>query len=524
MNGNTVFIFISFVVYLLVMIGIGAYCSANTKNTEDFYLGGRKLNGWVAALSAQASDMSGWLLMGLPGAIYLYGFGEAWIGIGLFIGTTLNWLLISKRLRRYTIRSGNAITLPAFFENRYRDQSRILLGVSSVFILLFFLVYTASAFASGGKLVSTVFGLDYHVAITIGSLVILVYTFLGGFMAVCETDFAQGMLMLVGLLAVPILAYASLGGAKVMALIDQSGVQGGVASFSSLFYDGGEPIRGVTILSNLGWGLGYFGMPHILTRFMAVSSERELRKSKVIATVWVALSLSFACLIGWLGRAYLMPVVLDGAEAENIFIRMIIKLFTHQYAFPLIGGIFLCGILAAIMSTADSQLLITSSALTEDLYRGILNPKASEKTALALSRYSVFAVAILAYLIAWNPESSIMGLVSNAWAGFGATFGPVVLLSLFWRRSNQSGAIAGMLGGGLTVIIWDYIPLLDGATLGQGTRLYSLIPGFAAGFLSMLAVSLLTPPPAREILDEFDSVGRMTAAETEGGTEAEVIS
>ena len=336
--GNNIFILAAFFLYLIIMIVIGARCSANTKNTEDFYLGGRQLNGWVAAMSAQAADMSGWLLMGLPGAIYLYGLGEAWIGIGLFIGTTLNWLIVSKRIRRYTIKANNAITLPMFFENRYRDKSRFLLGISSGFIALFFLVYTASAFASGGKLISAVFGLDYHAAATIGALVILVYTFLGGFMAVCETDFIQGLLMLVGLFMVPIVACITLGFDNVSPLLEQSGVTGGVASFSNIMEDGGEPIRAVTIISNLGWGLGYFGMPHILTKFMAVSNEKELQKSKVIAIVWVAISLSFACLIGWCGRAYMMPEVLDGTNAEKIFIRMIMKMFTSQFALPLIGG------------------------------------------------------------------------------------------------------------------------------------------------------------------------------------------
>ena len=511
--GNNVFILAAFFLYLIVMVVIGARCSANTKNTEDFYLGGRQLNGWVAAMSAQAADMSGWLLMGLPGAIYLYGLGEAWIGIGLFIGTTLNWLIVSKRIRRYTIKANNAITLPMFFENRYRDKSRFLLGISSGFIALFFLVYTASAFASGGKLISAVFGLDYHAAATIGALVILVYTFLGGFMAVCETDFIQGLLMLVGLFMVPIVACITLGFDNVSPLLEQSGVTGGVASFSNIMEDGGEPIRAVTIISNLGWGLGYFGMPHILTKFMAVSNEKELQKSKVIAIVWVAISLSFACLIGWCGRAYMMPEVLDGTNAEKIFIRMIMKMFTSQFALPLIGGVFLCGILAAIMSTADSQLLITSCSLTEDIYRGIINPKAPEKAALNLSRYTVLVVAIVAYIFAWDPNSSVMGLVSNAWAGLGATFGPVVLLSLFWRRANRQGAIAGMLGGGLTVIVWDYLPLIGGKTIGGVTGLYSLIPGFFLGLLAMYAVSLATPAPSEEIVKEFDEVANLKEGE-----------
>ena len=511
--GVSGYILLAFFLYLVMMIVIGARCSANTKNTEDFYLGGRQLGAWVAAMSAQAADMSGWLLMGLPGAIYLYGLGEAWIGIGLFIGTTLNWLIVAKPLRRYTIKAGNAITLPAFFENRYRDKSRVLLGVSSTFIILFFLVYTASAFASGGKLLSAVFGLDYHTACTIGALVILVYTFLGGFMAVCETDFVQGLLMLVGLFAVPIIACVTLGFDHIGPMLEQTGVAGGVQSFSNIMEDGGEPIRFVTIISNLGWGLGYFGMPHILTKFMAVSNEQELKKSKVIAIIWVAISLSFACLIGWCGRAYMLPEILDGTNSEKIFINMIMKMFTSQFSLPIIGGIFLCGIMAAIMSTADSQLLITSCSLTEDLYRGIINPKAPEKTALNLSRYSVLAVAIVAYLIAWNPNSSIMGLVSNAWAGFGSTFGPVVLLSLFWRRANRQGAIAGMLGGGLTVIVWDYLPLISGKTIGSATGLYSLIPGFAIGLAAMVIVSLVTPEPSEEIVREFDEVKNLKEGE-----------
>ena len=507
------YILAAFFLYLIMMIVIGARCSANTKNTEDFYLGGRQLNGWVAAMSAQAADMSGWLLMGLPGSIYLYGLGEAWIGIGLFIGTALNWIIVSKKLRRYTIKAQNAITLPAFFENRYEDKSRVLLGVSSVFIVLFFLVYTASAFASGGKLISAVFGLDYHAAATIGALVILVYTFLGGFMAVCETDFIQGLLMLVGLFAVPIIACVTLGFDRIGPALEQTGVAGGVASFSNIMEDGGEPIRFVTIISNLGWGLGYFGMPHILTKFMAVANEKELQKSKVIGIVWVAISLGMACLIGWCGRAYMLPEILDGTNAEKIFINMIMNMFTVQFALPLIGGVFLCGILAAIMSTADSQLLITSCSLTEDLYRGIFNPKASEKTALNLSRYSVLGVAIIAYLIAWDPNSSIMHLVSNAWSGFGSTFGPVVLLSLFWRRANREGAIAGMLGGGITVIIWDYIPLFGGQTIAGLTSLYSLIPGFAIGLISMVVVSLDTPEPPESVTRMFDEVTAMKDGE-----------
>lgn len=506
---SIVWVLIAFGVYLVGMILIGAGYAKKTKSTEDYFLGGRGLNGWVAALSAQASDMSGWLLMGLPGAIYLAGTGECWIAIGLFIGTVFNWMMISSRLRRYTIEANNSLTLPAYFENRFNDKSKILLAVSSVFIVIFFLVYTASALAAGGKLFNVVFGLDYQVALTIGAIVILVYTFLGGFMAVCVTDFIQGMLMLSGLFIVPILALTIVSPSNLVSLIGESGVAGGAESYMNLFQSGGKNISAVSIISSLGWGLGYCGMPHILTRFMAISSEKELRKSRVIGIVWVAISLGFACGVGVIGRAYLYPTIL-GTEAtgsaENVFIKIIMKVFTQDLAFPFIGGIFLCGILAAIMSTADSQLLVTAASVSEDIYKGVVNPKAEDGKVLALSRVTVIIVAALAYIIALNPNNSIMGLVSNAWAGFGAAFGPLVLLSLFWRRCNRAGAIAGMLSGGLAVIVWDYVPLVNGATLGTVTGLYSLVVGFALSCAVIFAVSLATKEPAKETLEVFDRV------------------
>lgn len=506
---SVVWILIAFGVYLMGMILIGAAYAKKTKNSEDYFLGGRGLNGWVAALSAQASDMSGWLLMGLPGAIYAAGLGEAWIAVGLFIGTVCNWVFISSRLRRYTIKANNSLTLPAYFENRFHDKSRLLLTVSSVFIVIFFLVYTASALASGGKLFTVVFGLDYQVSLTIGAVVILVYTFLGGFMAVCVTDFVQGFLMLIGLLLVPILALAIISPAQLIQVIGDSGVAGGTDSYLNLMHGNGEPISFISIISNLAWGLGYCGMPHILTRFMAISSEKELKKSRVIGIVWVAISLGFACSVGVIGRAYLMPTILgtEGAgSTENVFIELIMKLFTSDIAAPFIGGIFLCGIMAAIMSTADSQLLVTASSVAEDLYKGIISPKAEDKKVLMISRVAVIVVAAVAYLIALDPNNSIMGLVSNAWAGFGAAFGPVVVLSLFWKRCNRTGAIAGMLGGGLTVIIWDYIPLAAGQTLGSVTGLYSLVVGFAIGSAAMVIGSLCTPEPSAEIIEEFEAV------------------
>ena len=509
-NTNTI-ILLAFAVYLLLMIVIGAFYMRSTNSSEDYFLGGRGLNGWVAALSAQASDMSGWLLMGLPGAIYAAGTGQVWIAVGLFIGTVLNWIIVSAPLRRYTIVANNSLTLPEFFENRYRDKKKILLLISSIVIVIFFLVYTASALAAGGKLFNTVFGLDYHVALVVGSTVILCYTLMGGFKAVCTTDFVQGTLMLVGLLAVPIAAYSMLEG-NLSDLITQSGVTGGASSYLNPLMNGDRPYTFIEIFSQLAWGFGYCGMPHILVRFMAVRDEKELRKSKIIGIVWVALSLAAACFIGVVGRAFLLPMILgtEGtASSESVFIELITKLFSDRLAIPFVGGIFLCGILAAIMSTADSQLLVTASAVSEDLYHSFINKKAEQNKVLQISRITVVAVALLAFFIAWNPESSVMNLVSNAWAGLGSAFGPIVLMSLFWRRTNLQGAVAGIASGGLAVIVWDYIPFVGGKTLGNATGLYSLAVGFFFSILMIVIVSLATPEPDKEITDEFDRVKAM---------------
>lgn len=514
-SGNLIWIFVAFAAYMAMMIAIGARYMKRTSNSADYFLGGRGLSGWVAALSAQASDMSGWLLMGLPGAVYAFGTGQAWIAIGLFIGTVCNWIFISGRLRRYTIRANNSLTLPEFFENRFHDKKRVLLCISSIVIVVFFLVYTASAFAAGGKLFYAITGIDYHIALTIGAVVILLYTFMGGFMAVCVTDFIQGTLMLVALLAVPLVAYGIVNGnGGVTQLLEASGVAGGSASYLSLWENGGVPYRPIDIISQLAWGFGYCGMPHILTRFMAVKNQKELNKSKSIAIIWVALSLAFACIIGVVGRAYLYPEILGTAgadSAENVFINMITHLFTKQYALPFVAGIFLCGILAAIMSTADSQLLVTASAVSEDIYKGIIRKDADDKKVLRLSRVTVVVVAVIAYLIAWNPDNSIMGLVSNAWAGFGSAFGPLVLLSLFWKRTNMPGAVAGIVSGGLTVIIWDYLPLAVNAegvrtNLGAATGIYSLLIGFFVSLLCIVVVSLCTKAPDDSIVREFNDV------------------
>ena len=493
---SRVWIFAAFGCYLLAMMGIGVFYYKRTKNSEDYFLGGRSLNGWVAALSAQASDMSGWLLMGLPGAIYAFGTGQIWIAVGLAIGTILNWILVASRLRRYTIQAGNSLTLPEFFENRFQDHTKVLRVASSLFIMIFFLVYTASGFSAGAKLFSSVFGLDYTLALVIGVAVILIYTFFGGFLAVCWTDFVQGFMMLISLMVVPVIALAMLGGpGEAKAALDSLGV-----SFLNPLYDNGKPLGFVSILSQLAWGLGYFGMPHILIRFMAIKNEDEVRKSRKVAIAWVVISLSSACFLGAIGRAFFLgnPI----SNPENVFIEMIGEVFTNRLGIPFIGGLLLCGILAAIMSTADSQLLVTASSISEDVYKGVIRKNASDKSMLRVSRITVLVVSAIAFVVALDPNSSVMGLVSNAWAGFGATFGPVVILALFWKRSNFAGAASGMIAGGLTVIVWDYIKF-GGATLATRTGLYSLVPGFALGLVLMVVVSLLTKAPSKEMLEDY---------------------
>lgn len=510
LSTNNIITLCAFGFYALIMIGIGFFYSKGTKNNEDYFLGGRDLGGWTAAISAEASDMSGWLLMGLPGSIYMAGTGQVWVAVGLLAGTILNWYLVASRLRKYTIVANNSLTIPAFFDNRFRSNG-VLRVVSAIIITVFFAVYTASAFSSGAKLFATLFGTDanydtvYFYGLVIASVLILVYTFLGGFKAVCTTDLIQGMLMLVAILSVPIIGYAVLTYETPLSdALVANGVEDPV-NYLNFFYENGEPITATSIISSLAWGLGYFGMPHILVRFMAVKNEPEMKKSRKIAITWVTLSFVASILIGIVGRAYL-SAQLNTATSETVFIRMIQQLFDSNWLIVFIGGVFLCGILAAIMSTADSQLLVTASAVSEDMYSGVINKKASEKSSLRVGKIAVIVIAVIAFLIALDPESSIMGLVSNAWAGFGAAFGPVVLLGLFWKRSNAAGALAGMLSGAATVIIWDYIPMISGATLGTATGLYSLAVGFPVAAVIMVIVSLCTKAPSKEIIEEFESI------------------
>lgn len=477
---------IIFVLYLLLMVAIGIKFYNNTSNLSDYILGGRKLNSWVTAMSAQASDMSGWLLIGLPGTAYVIyaGTQEAiWTAIGLMAGTYLNWLFVAKRLRKYTQISNNSLTLPDFFENRFKDKKHFLRTISAIFIVIFFLIYTASQFAAGGKLFATVFGIDYTIGLIIGALIILSYTALGGFTAVCWTDTIQGAIMFFALVLVPIMAVAEMGGVgEVATRLAQL-----TPESLGFFPEKDGAIDSLLLASALGWGLGYFGQPHILVRFMAIESPEMIRKSRIIAMIWVIITLAAAVAIGVIGKAY-MPDLLDG---ETIFMSMIGSMFPD-----VVAGLLLIAILAAIMSTASSQLLVSSSSVAKDLYATLFKKDTEGKGIVIASRITVALITGIAILLALNPTSSVFDLVSCAWGGFGSAFGPLILFSLFWKRITLQGAVAGMVAGGVVDIIWF---LKSGGIFD----VYEIIPGFIASIIAIIVFSLATPLP-KEIADEFE--------------------
>lgn len=482
---------IIFILYLGLMVIIGFKNYSRTDSLSDYLLGGRKLNSWVTAMSAQASDMSGWLLIGLPGTAYIIytGTSEAiWTAIGLWLGTYLNWLFVAKRLRKYTFISGNSITLPDFFENRFKDNRHVLRLLSSVFIVIFFLVYTAAQFAAGGKLFNTIFGMDYTVGLFIGAGIILAYTALGGFNAVCVTDTIMGITMFAALIVVPVVAAASLGGFD--------GLSQRLAELTpeSLgFFPGKNGNINIMLLaSSLGWGLGYFGQPHILVRFMAIQSPDEIQKSRIIAMIWVTITLIAAIMVGVIGKAYI-PNLSDG---ETIYMVMINKMF-H----PVLAGVLMCAILAAIMSTASSQLLVSASSVSRDIYATLFSKDTNGQSIVWVSRITVVIIAVLAIVLAINPDSSVFELVAYAWGGFGAAFGPMILFALFWRSMTLPGAISGMVVGGIVDILWFVMK-------GGIFDVYEIIPGFTASSLTIIVVSLLTKLP-KEIAEEFDSVKNM---------------
>lgn len=483
---------VAFVLYLLAVLTVGIvfFFKGRKKNGGDkeYFLGGRQMNGWVAALSAGASDMSAWVLMGLPGSIYLYGMGQIWISIGLFIGTILAWIFVAPKLRRFSIVADDSITIPQYLTNRFKTKSHALLIICAIIFLVAYCIYAASSIVACGDLFNTVFGLDKTIAMIGATVIILVYTFLGGFNAVCWTDFIQGMLMLVALMTVPIIAAFVMGADGFTSLAPVVTDE----NYYNLLSSGSFDWKSISdILSGLGWGLGYFGMPHILVRYMSIRSEKEMKKSRIIGITWTGLILLMASVVALVGHEYLGTLLTDGSESL-LFAHMVRELFP-----AFIGGILLSAILAASMSTADSQLLTSASAFASDVYKPVIHKKASDKEMLWVGRIVVAVISVVALLIALSPScKGIMDLVSNAWGAFGAAFGPAILLSLYWKRLTFKGTIAGIVSGFAVDALW-LIFLSE-------TGIYEIIPGFIVGLLAAVIVSLIDTKPSAEAVAIFE--------------------
>ena len=513
MTSEQIQILIAMCVYMAAVIFIGVFYSKRAnRSSEDYFLGGRSLGPWVTAMSAEASDMSGWLLMGLPGVAYWCGLADAaWTAIGLAAGTYINWLLVSKRLRRYSVRT-NSITLPEFFSNRFREKKKIILSISAIFILVFFTVYASSCFVTCGKLFSALFGADYVVMMIIGAVFVVAYTLLGGFLAESISDFFQAIVMIVALAVVVIVCTINAGGIGAVIensqsipgfleffgiaspTVDADGVQtvvNGVPQFGEAAKYGA-----LTVCSTLAWGLGYFGMPQVLLRFMAIRKENELKRSRRIAVIWVVISLAVAVFIGLIGRSLEPTAHLTSSASENIFITLSTSLLP-----TILAGFVMAGILAATMSSSDSYLLIAASAFSKNLFQGVFKKRATDKQVMLMSRITLIVLSVVGVIIAIDENSVIFQIVSFAWAGFGATFGPIVLFSLFWKRTTRAGAIAGMLGGGILVFIWK----LALKPLGGVFGIYELLPAFIFSCICIVAVSLLTKKPSAEIEEDFEA-------------------
>lgn len=515
MDHQTLQILIAMIIYMAIVIFIGvAFAKSANKNSENYFLGGRSLGPWVTAMSAEASDMSGWLLMGLPGVAYWCGLADAaWTAIGLAVGTYLNWLLVSKRLRRYSIRANNAITLPEFFSNRFREQKKVIMTLSALFILIFFTVYAASCFVTCGKLFSTLFGAPYIAMMIVGAAFVLLYTILGGFLAESASDFMQGVVMIIALAVIVVISTMHAGGfhavienaKEIPGFLEFFGLatpklgadgQQVVEAGKAVFEDTATKYGWLKICSMLAWGLGYFGMPQVLLRFMAIRKESELKRSRRIAMVWVVISLTVAVFIGIAGRQLFPTAHLNATDAENIFITLATSSLP-----AILAGFVMAGILAATISSSDSYLLIAASAFAKNIYHGVFKKDANDKQVMNVSRITLLAIALIAIVIALDEKSIIFKIVSFAWAGFGATFGPLMLFSLFWKRTTRAGAIAGMVSGAAMVFIWK----LGISNLGGAFGIYELLPAFVFSSIVIVAVSLLTPPPSREIEEDFES-------------------
>lgn len=513
-DSSQIQIMITMIAYMAIVIIIGiAFAKKANKNTDSYFLGGRTLGPWVTAMSAEASDMSGWLLMGLPGVAYWCGIADAaWTAIGLALGTYVNWLITSKRLRRYSEKA-NAITLPEFFSNRFHEKSKIIMTVAALFILIFFTVYAASCLVTCGKLFSTLFGFDYVPMMIAGAVFVLIYTIIGGFLAESASDFMQAIVMVIALIVIVVTGTVAAGGLD--AVVDNAksipgffeffGIANPVTDANGVQQSlNGQPLFGeagtygvLSVVSCLAWGLGYFGMPQVLLRFMAIRSEKELKSSRRIATVWCLISLVIAVFIGVIGRALYPTALTTSSEAENVFILLATNLLP-----AVLAGLVMAGILAATISSSDSYLLIAASAFSKNIFQGLIHKKASDKQVLVISRITLLAITGVAIIIALDENSIIFNIVSFAWAGFGATFGPLMLMSLFWKRIDRWGAIAGMIGGGVMVFVWN----LAIRPLGGIWDVYELLPAFIFSCICIVVVSLLTPAPSKEIQQEFEEV------------------
>lgn len=493
------------IIYMLAVVCIGIYFAKRAnKNAESYFLGGRSLGPWVAAFSAEASDMSGWLLMGLPGLAYWTGLADAgWTAIGLFVGTYLNWLIVSKRLRRYSTRL-DAITIPGFFSKRFHEKKKLILTVSSLFIIIFFTVYAGQCLASCGKLFMNLFGLGYHQMMIIAAVFVLFYTFLGGFLAESASDFMQAVVMIIALVVIFLLAILNAGG--LGAVIDNAKSYDGFFSLLKTAtpstetvntFGAGKSFSILSIASAFAWGLGYFGMPQVLLRFMGIRSEKELTRSRRVACIWLFIAMGAALMIGVVGRSVPDINYLSNAEAENIFIDT-----ATRFLPPILAGFACAGILAASISSSDSYLLISTSALAENVYHGIVKKNATDKEVMWVSRISMALITVIAMIIAWDSNSTIFGITSFAWAGFGATFGPLMLFSLFWKRTTYAGALAGMISGGAMVFFWKLV--LNGR--GGIFDIYCLLPAFIVSAVVIVVVSLCGKKPAGEIAADYDAV------------------
>lgn len=490
MQSDNLLIILSFALYLGLMMAIGIYFYRRTRKMSDYILGNRKLGAWVTSLSAEASDMSGWMLMGLPGYAYVAGLSAGWIALGLAIGTFANWKFVAARLRKYTELANDSLTMPDFFQNRFHDNSNLLRIIPAIFILIFFILYTSSGFVAGGKLFNTIFGIPYEYALLMGAFVVVFYTFIGGFLAVCWTDFIQGIMMFFAIIIVPTVgAYAIGGFTPTFTALHIMNPE----YFNPFSKPDGSFMSFIEIISLLAWGLGYFGQPHILVRFMAIRSSAEVKQATQIAMTWVIFSLAASVVVGLVGKVFL-SAPLTGSDVEKVFMVMTDTLFS-----PFVAGLILSAVLAAIMSTASAQLLVAASAFSQDFYKAVIHKNAPDKELVWVSRAAVIVISTIAIILGLNPNNLILDMVAYAWAGFGAAFGPALLFSLFWRHTTRNGILAGIIVGGMTVLIWKQF-----AWFG----LYEILPGFIFASLAIYIVSKIGDKPKAETYAVFDSVNK----------------